>query len=55
MSEDRITISLGLAEVRVLSYEDTGEEHRIQAEKVRCVVFCPRCGIRHVETTGEER
>lgn len=55
MSEDHITISLGLPEVRVLSYEDTGEEHRIRAEKVRCVVFCPQCGIRHVETTGEER
>ena len=55
MSEDRITISLGLPEIRVLSYEQTAQEHRIRAEKVRCVVFCPKCGTSHVEAPGEER
>lgn len=55
MSKDRITISLGLPELCVLSYEDTGERHEIQAEKVRCVVFCPECGSKDVHPTGEER
>jgi len=48
-------ISLGLPELRVLAYEDTGTQHQIRAEKVRCVVFCPGCGSKHVQATGEER
>jgi len=55
MSQDQITISLGLPELRVLSYKDTGTEHEIRAEKVRCVIFCPACGTKHVQATGEER
>jgi len=55
MSEDRITISLGLPELRVLAYEDTGIQHELRAEKVRCVVVCPQCGSKHGHPTGEER
>ena len=55
MSQDRIMVSLGLPELRVLSYEDAGTQHEIRAEKVRCVIFCPACGTKHVQATGEER
>ena len=55
MSQDQITISLGLPELRVLEYHDRGSHHEIWVEKIRAVIVCPECGTPKTDPTGEVR